>query len=124
MLNSKPSTSESSSPRSRSISAISMLKFPFKLTKDQIEAVEAWIMNDYKGLIIYSTGTGKTEIAYECARRACEAVVHKETSVSDNNNPFSILFLVPRIVLGTAKYQQTNRIWYSSRENRSILWRA
>ncbi len=76
-----------------------MLKFPFKLTKDQIEAVEAWIMNDYKGLIIYSTGTGKTEIAYECARRACEAVVHKETSVSDNNNPFSILFLVPRIVL-------------------------
>ena len=99
MLNSKPSTSESSSPRSRTISAISMLKFPFKLTKDQIEAVEAWIMNDYKGLIIYSTGTGKTEIAYECARRACEAVVHKETSVSDNNNPFSILFLVPRIVL-------------------------
>lgn len=74
MLNLKPSTSEASS-RSTTISAISMLKFPFKLTKDQIEAVEAWIMNDYEGLIIYSTGTGKTEIAYECARRACEAVV-------------------------------------------------
>ncbi|MGC2681786.1 MAG: DEAD/DEAH box helicase family protein, partial [Candidatus Nitrosopolaris sp.] len=95
----KPSTSEASS-RSTTISAISMLKFPFKLTKDQIEAVEAWIMNDYKGLIIYSTGTGKTEIAYECARRACEAVVNREeTTVSDSNNPFSILFLVPRIVL-------------------------
>ncbi|MGB6593205.1 MAG: DEAD/DEAH box helicase, partial [Candidatus Nitrosopolaris sp.] len=94
-----PSTSEASS-RSTTISAISMLKFPFKLTKDQIEAVEAWIMNDYKGLIIYSTGTGKTEIAYECARRACEAVVNREeTTVSDSNNPFSILFLVPRIVL-------------------------
>ena len=76
-----------------------MLKFPFKLTKDQIEAVEAWIMNDYKGSIIYSTGTGKTEIAYECARRACEAIVHNDARVSDNNNPFSILFLVPRIVL-------------------------
>jgi superfamily II DNA or RNA helicase len=100
MLNSKPTTSESSSPWSTTISAISMLKFPFKLTKDQIEAVEAWIMNGYNGSIIYSTGTGKTEIAYECARRACEAIVHREqTSVSDNNNPFSILFLVPRIVL-------------------------
>jgi superfamily II DNA or RNA helicase len=69
-----------------------MLKFPFKLTKDQIEAVEAWIMNGYRGSIIYSSGTGKTEIAYECARRACEAIAHREeTSVSDNNNPFSIL---------------------------------
>jgi superfamily II DNA or RNA helicase len=78
--------------------AISMLKFPFKLTKDQVEAVEAWIVNDYKGSIIYSTGTGKTEIAYECARRACKAIVHREdTRVSDNS--FPILFLVPRIVL-------------------------
>jgi superfamily II DNA or RNA helicase len=96
MLNWKPSTSESSS-RSTRISAISMLKFPFKLTKDQVDAVDAWVMNDYKGLIIYSTGTGKTEIAYECARRACEAV--EEANVSDDTNPFSILILVPRIVL-------------------------
>ena len=74
-----------------------MLKFPFKLTKDQIEAVEAWIMNDNKGSIIYSTGTGKTEIAFECAKRACEAIVHKARS--SGNNSFNILFLVPRIVL-------------------------
>ena len=72
MLNSKPSTSEASSCSTR-ISAISMLNFPFKLTKDQVDAVDAWVMNDYKGSIIYSTGTGKTEIAYECARRAYEA---------------------------------------------------
>ena len=73
MLNSKPSA-RASSPTSPPpiISAISSLKFPFKLTKDQIEAVDSWITNGYKGLIIYSTGTGKTEIAFECARRACE----------------------------------------------------
>ena len=97
MLNSKPITAESSSPPAPIISAISMLKFPFKLTKDQVEAVEAWIMNDNKGSIIYSTGTGKTEIAFECAKRACEAIVHKERS--SGNNSFNILFLVPRIVL-------------------------
>jgi superfamily II DNA or RNA helicase len=78
--------------------AISMLKFPFKLTKDQIEAVEAWVMNDHRGSIIYSTGTGKTEIAYECARRACKAIVHREDSRVSGNR-FPILFLVPRIVL-------------------------
>ena len=73
------------------MSAISSLKFPFKLTKDQIEAVDAWTTNGYRGSIIYSTGTGKTEIAFECAKRAAEA--------RDNNNSFNILFLVPRIVL-------------------------
>jgi superfamily II DNA or RNA helicase len=88
MLNSKSSITESSSV---SLSAISSLKFPFKLTKDQIEAVDAWITNGYRGSIIYSTGTGKTEIAFECAKRAAEA--------RDNNNSFNILFLVPRIVL-------------------------
>jgi superfamily II DNA or RNA helicase len=97
MLNSKPLSAESSSSPAPIISAISMLKFPFKLTKDQIEAVEAWIMNDNKGSIIYSTGTGKTEIAFECAKRAFEAVLHKERS--SGNNSFNILFLVPRIVL-------------------------
>jgi len=120
MLNSKPSTSKSPS-RSTRVSAISMLKFPFKLTKDQVDAVDAWVMNDYKGLIIYSTGTGKTEIAYEYARRACEAV--EEANVYDDTNLFSILILVPRIVL---VQQNINRLtgWYSSRENRGILWRA
>ena len=46
------------------------LKLPFALTRDQIEAVNAWISSGYKGSIIYGTGTGKTEIAFECARRA------------------------------------------------------
>jgi len=60
MLNSEENTtSSSSSPTSTSppsqppiISAISSLKFPFKLTKDQIEAVDAWVSNGYKGSII------------------------------------------------------------------------
>jgi superfamily II DNA or RNA helicase len=104
MLNSEGSTSISSTSRPPPIiSAISSLKFPFKLTNDQTEAVDAWIKNGYRGSIIYSTGTGKTEIAFECARRACEAIEHKEDSnVSDDSNnisSFNILFLVPRIVL-------------------------
>src|SRR5689334_11708584 len=86
---------------SASLSAISSLKFPFELTKDQIEAVDAWIRNGYRGSIIYSTGTGKTEIAFECAKRACEAILHNgDNNVYDiKNNSFKILFLVPRIVL-------------------------
>jgi superfamily II DNA or RNA helicase len=87
MLDTKLITTES-----LSASAISSLKFPFKLTKDQIDAVDAWTTNGYRGSIIYSTGTGKTEIAFECAKRAAEA--H-----SFHNNSFNILFLVPRIVL-------------------------
>jgi len=74
MLDSKLSATESSLSL---MSAISSLKFPFELTKDQIEAVDAWTLNGYRGSIIYSTGTGKTEIAFECAKK----------------------FLVPRIVL-------------------------
>ena len=46
------------------------LKLPFALTRDQIEAVNAWISSGCKGSIIYRPGTGKTEIAFECARRA------------------------------------------------------
>ena len=46
------------------------LRFPFILTKDQEDAISAWINNNYRGSIIYSTGTGKTEIAFECAKRA------------------------------------------------------
>src|SRR5688572_13403311 len=53
--------------------AIGYLKFPFNLKKDQQDAVEAWIRNDFRGSIVYSTGTGKTEIAFECARRAAKA---------------------------------------------------
>jgi superfamily II DNA or RNA helicase len=88
MLNSKSGTEAVPSAST----AISLLKFPFKLTKDQIEAIDAWIRNGNKGSIIYSTGTGKTEIAFECAKRAAE-------TRDDRNNLFNILFLVPRIVL-------------------------
>src|SRR5215470_1296243 len=87
MLDSKLSATESSLSVT---SAISSLRFPFKLTKDQIEAVDAWTTNGYRGSIIYSTGTGKTEIAFECAKRAAQR---------DHNSSFNILFLVPRIVL-------------------------
>jgi superfamily II DNA or RNA helicase len=117
MLNSKTTAEKSVTPSASgeststvSSSAISSLRFPFKLTKDQLEAVDAWVSNGYKGSIIYSTGTGKTEIAFECAKRAsAEAIVHTKNnnvlSTHDNNNnainnnPFNLLFLVPRIIL-------------------------
>lgn len=51
------------------IPSISLLRFPFVLKKDQVEAVHAWIDNNCRGTILYSTGTGKTEIAFECAKR-------------------------------------------------------
>lgn len=87
------------------------LKLPFALTRDQIEAVNAWISSGCKGSIIYSTGTGKTEIAFECARRAARlaainVVRSKHTKDKESFNypvattdQFKILFLVPRIVL-------------------------
>jgi superfamily II DNA or RNA helicase len=70
--------------------AISSLRFPFQLKKDQIEAAEAWIQNGFRGSVIFSTGTGKTEIAFECARRA---------AIASGRDHFTVLFLVPRIVL-------------------------
>ena len=112
-----------------SIPSILNLKFPFNLTKDQHKAVDAWFSNKCRGSIIYSTGTGKTEIAFECARiRAAAAVEYEQKIKPDNNNivvdcnnnnnnnnnypysssdnatattatSFNILFLVPRIVL-------------------------
>jgi superfamily II DNA or RNA helicase len=100
-------TGSSSSPVSTSsrrtiIPAISSLKFPFNLTKDQTEAVEAWMTNGCRGSIIYSTGTGKTEIAFQCAKRAYELIKQKgksTTSCPADDSPFNILFLVPRIIL-------------------------
>ena len=73
-------------------------------------AVDAWVSSGYRGSIIYSTGTGKTEIAFECAkRRAIKNLTHKNTEnlTADSNNGShyaistvpSILFLVPRIIL-------------------------
>jgi superfamily II DNA or RNA helicase len=88
------------------LTAILNLKFPFELKDDQIEAVTAWLGNNFKGSIIYSTGTGKTEIAFECARRLAEIRLAKDAASpakpagrSNTNEEFRILFLVPRIVL-------------------------
>ena len=86
--------------------AILNLKFPFELKDDQIKAVNAWLSNNFKGSIIYSTGTGKTEIAFECARRLAEIRLAKDASspakpprLGNPKEEFRILFLVPRIVL-------------------------
>jgi len=70
--------------------AISTIHFPFELKKDQLEATKAWINNGCRGSVIFSTGTGKTEIAFECARLAAQL---------SGRDHFTILFLVPRIVL-------------------------
>jgi superfamily II DNA or RNA helicase len=66
------------------------MQFPFELKKDQLEAAKAWIDNGCRGSVIFSTGTGKTEIAFECARWA---------AMLSGQDRFTILFLVPRIVL-------------------------
>jgi superfamily II DNA or RNA helicase len=58
--------------------SISKLNFPFKLKEDQIAAVDAWINNDFRGTILYSTGTGKTEIAFECAKRLANRYLPKD----------------------------------------------
>ena len=79
---------------SDSPTAISQLKFPFSLKADQIDAVNAWIDNDCRGTIVYSTGTGKTEIAFECAKR----VASRYSSFSSTTT-INILLMVPRIIL-------------------------
>ena len=56
-------------PTQTFLPSISSLKFPFSLKDDQLAAVNAWMENNNRGTILYSTGTGKTEIAFECARR-------------------------------------------------------
>lgn len=99
--------------------AILRLRFPFELMPDQVRAVEAWLSNKCRGSIIYGSGTGKTEIAFECARRAvatkrsCSRV---EDSITWNDNDinsstniqgsFKILMLVPRIVLVEQNYKR------------------
>jgi superfamily II DNA or RNA helicase len=80
--------------------AILKLKFPFKLKPDQLNAVEAWLVNKCRGSIIYSSGTGKTEIAFECARRAAKMIGIPR---------FNILMLVPRIVLIEQNYSRLVR---------------
>jgi superfamily II DNA or RNA helicase len=76
------------------LSEITHLKFPFDLKKDQKEAVNEWINKKCKGSIIYSTGTGKTEIAFECARKIASLIIEQNPQLV-----FKILFLVPRIIL-------------------------
>jgi superfamily II DNA or RNA helicase len=85
--------------------AISDLEFPFALKPDQIKAVESWMANQYKGSVIYGSGTGKTEIAFECAKRLAEL------KSMDNrvNQHFNIVFLVPRIVLVEQNYARLTR---------------
>jgi superfamily II DNA or RNA helicase len=80
--------------------AILELRFPFELKPDQVKAVEAWLVNQCRGSIIYGSGTGKTEIAFECARKAAGM---KCTKV------FNILMLVPRIVLIEQNYRRLVR---------------
>ena len=53
--------------------------------------MDAWISSGLGGSIIYSSGTGKTEIAFECARRAANII--------SSGCSMNILLLVPRIVL-------------------------
>ena len=86
--------------------AILNLKFPFELKDDQRQAVDAWLNSKFRGSIIYSTGTGKTEIAFECARRLAEikyssAVLlsSKAKKTGKSDQIFRILLIVPRIVL-------------------------
>ena len=88
------------------MAAISSLRFPFELKHDQLQAVEAWVQNKCVGSVIFSTGTGKTEIAFECARRMADIVLTTDrssnflsTAKKINLKHFTILFLVPRIVL-------------------------
>jgi superfamily II DNA or RNA helicase len=80
--------------------AILNLRFPFELKPDQVKAVEAWFVNQCRGSIIYGSGTGKTEIAFECARKAAWMKCTKR---------FNILMLVPRIVLIEQNYRRLAR---------------
>jgi superfamily II DNA or RNA helicase len=73
--------------------AISNLKFPLQLEKDQLDTVDAWLSNGFRGSIIYSVDTGKTEITFECAKKAANATAKYSSAY------FNILYLVPRIVL-------------------------
>ncbi|MDQ3807679.1 MAG: DEAD/DEAH box helicase [Thermoproteota archaeon] len=80
--------------------AILDLIFPFELKFDQIKAVEAWLLNQCRGSIIYGSGTGKTEIAFECARKAAQM---------KPINRYNILMLVPRVVLVEQNYKRLIR---------------
>ncbi len=74
--------------------SISLLQFPFTLKEDQIAAVDAWVNNNYRGTVLYSTGTGKTEIAFECAkRRSFYPQFIGIDSIKDNKKVYNTLSL-------------------------------
>ncbi len=89
--------------------AILNLEFPFNITKDQQAAVDAWIHNKCRGSIIYSTGTGKTEIALECAKQAAIKENNEGESTNKEIQEFKILFLVPRIILIEQNIERLHR---------------
>ena len=78
---------------------INDLSFPFELKKDQIEGINAWINAGFRGSLIFGTGTGKTEMAFECAKRASKLHNIQKNRTEREKSNFNILFLVPRIVL-------------------------
>lgn len=74
-------------------------------------AVDAWISKGSKGSVIYSSGTGKTEIAFECARKTAASIAaitttEKKGCISNLSSSFNILYLVPRIVLINQNYKR------------------
>jgi superfamily II DNA or RNA helicase len=83
--------------------AITDLSFPFALKPDQVKAVEAWMSNRCRGSVIYGSGTGKTEIAFECARRSADL------NFGRANRHFNVLLLVPRKVLIQQNYDRLVR---------------
>ena len=103
----------SSSSKIAQCAAILYLNFPFYLKGHQLQAADTWMSTGMRGSIIYSSGTGKTEIAFECARRAAVAAAAVKTAILATNNSeiekqsllcnkitrFDILLVVPRIVL-------------------------
>ncbi len=89
--------------------SISLLHFPFSLKPDQIKAVNSWVENNFRGTILYSTGTGKTEIAFECAKvranytQPCDTQLfstyntdtiqkyHESSAKEDYDNSFNVI---------------------------------
>jgi superfamily II DNA or RNA helicase len=102
---SDPENIEAKQENQASYPAILNLTFPFRLKIDQLNAVDAWLLKKCRGSIIYSSGTGKTEIAFECARRAAERAGVPR---------FNILMLVPRIVLIEQNYNRLVRYGISA----------
>ena len=94
------------------IPSISLLKFPFALKQDQITAVNAWINNNHRGTILYSTGTGKTEIAFECAKRLASCYLPNNNTLSINTNEDA---------LNTANMILNDKDTYSNLYNSSSL---